>query len=264
MKREKDLKALNTISVIIPVYNVFEWLDQCIESVINQTFTNFEVILVNDGSTDGSNLKCQEWSQKDSRIRTISKDNEGPSIARNCGIQNAVGEYLVFIDADDWVETTYLEKLYNAINEYKVQMAECDIYRFDNNTGEQTYHVCYGTMGQQYTLEQRIIYGHTAIWKCMIKKSLFTDYNITFPNCHGEAKAIYALLVALSGQIANVHEGLYHYRRFRQGSLTEKPRINNGDENAIGLQSVDNLLRGFKSCSLYVIMLAKISNFERK
>lgn len=251
MKNEKKLKDSKPISIIIPVYNVFSWLDQCMESVINQTFTEFEVILINDGSTDGSDTKCQEWTQKDSRIWMISKNNEGPSTARNCGIQSASGEYLVFIDADDWIEPRFLEKLYNAINKYNVSMSECDIYRFNNKTGEKTYHVCSGTMGLPYTLEQHIIYGNTAIWKCMIKKSLFTHYGITFPNCHGEAKAIYALLIALSGQIVNVHEGLYYYRRFRDGSLTEKPRKNTEDENAIGLQAAEHLLQGFKACGLY-------------
>lgn len=239
------------ISVIVPVYNVYEWLDQCIESIVNQTLTNFEIILINDGSTDGSDKKCQNWTEKDCRIKMISKNNEGPSVARNYGIQNAFGEYLVFIDADDWIETTYLEKLYNAIVKYKVKISECDIYRYNNNTGKQTYHVCSGIMGLPYTLEQHIVYGNPAIWKCMIKKSLFIDYGITFPNCHGEAKAIYALLIVLSGQIVNVHEGLYYYRRFREGSLTEKPRTNNENESTIGLQSADNLLQGFKACGLY-------------
>jgi len=106
-------------------------------------------------------------------------------------------------------------------------------------------------MGFQYTMEEHMKYGHTAIWKCMIKKSLFVDYEITFPNCHSEARAIYALLLAVSGEIVNVHEGLYYYRRFRQGSLTEKPRINKGDEKAVGLQALDNLLQEFKARGLY-------------
>jgi len=239
------------ISVIIPVYNVYEWLDQCMESVVNQTFSDFEVILINDGSTDGSDIKCQEWVKSDNRVRMISKENEGLSITRNCGIHNAAGEYLVFIDSDDWIDSTFLEKLYRAIVENKVSMSECDIYRFNNNTGEKTYHVCSGNMGFQYTMEEHMKYGHTAIWKCMIKKSLFVDYGITFPSCHSPARAIYALLIAISGEIVNVHEGLYYYRRFRQGSLTEKPRITNGDEKAVGLQAFDNLIKGFKACGIY-------------
>ncbi len=240
-----------SISVIIPVYNVYEWIDQCMESVMVQTFKDFEVILINDGSTDGSEVKCWEWERKDDRVKVISKKNEGPSIARNCGIQNARGEFLVFIDSDDWVEPTYLEKLYNAIVHNKAAMSECDVYRFNNNTGEKSYRDCSGSIGIKYTLEEHMKYGYTAIWKCMIKKSLFVDWGITFPNCHSESRAIYPLLLALSGGIANVQEALYYYRRFRTNSLSEKPRINNGDENAVGLLAFDNLLQGFRSCGLY-------------
>ncbi|MCM1047760.1 MAG: glycosyltransferase [Clostridiales bacterium] len=244
-------KNIIPISIIIPVYNVYEWIDQCMESVVGQTFSEFEVILINDGSTDGSEKKCEEWAEKDSRIRIITKENEGPSLARNCGINNARGEYLVFIDSDDWVDCTYLEKLYTTIIERKVNMAECDVYKYDNHTGEKTYHICSGNMGLEYSLEDHMKYGFTAIWKCMIKKTLFVDYGVTFPNCHSEARAVYPLLIALSGGIANVHEGLYYYRRFRPKSLSEQPRINNGDEKAVGLLAFDNLLENFKICGLY-------------
>lgn len=248
---EKDNKHLILVSVIVPVYNVYKWIDQCMESIISQTFTDFEVILVNDGSTDGSEVKCREWERKDNRVKVISKENGGPSIARNCGIQKAQGEFLVFIDSDDWVDPTYLEKLYNAIIDNNAVMSECDIYRFNNNTGEKTYRNCAGSVGIKYTLEEHMKYGYTAIWKCMVKKSLFVDWGITFPNCHSESRAVYPLLLAISGGIANVQEALYYYRRFRTNSLSEKPRINNGDENAVGLQAFNNLLQSFRICGLY-------------
>ena len=82
------------VSIIIPVYNVYEWLDECLESVMNQTFDNFEVILINDGSTDGSDKKCEEWEKKDCRIRYISKKNEGLSLTRNLGLREAKGSML--------------------------------------------------------------------------------------------------------------------------------------------------------------------------
>ena len=82
----KDKKRIE-ISVIIPVYNVYDYLDMCMESVVNQTFSDFEVILIDDGSTDGSDIKCMEWAQRDRRIRVISKENEGPSEARNYGMR---------------------------------------------------------------------------------------------------------------------------------------------------------------------------------
>lgn len=239
------------ISIIIPVYNVCEWIDECMESVVNQTFANFEVILVNDGSTDGSDLKCLEWAKRDQRVTMISKENEGPSQARNMGIVSAKGEYLVFLDADDWIDKSYLEKMYQRIIETDADIAECDVYRYNNETGEKTYRVCSGNMARDYTLEEHMKYGYTAIWKCMFRKKLFTEHGVFFPDCHSEARAVYALLLALSGRVENIHEALYYYRRFRSGSLSAKPRANHGDENAIGVQALDKLMQGFQRCGLY-------------
>lgn len=98
-----------TISIIIPVYNTERYLRQCIESVIAQTFKDWEMILVNDGSKDGSLAICQEYASKDSRIKVIDKPNGGPSSARNRGLDEAQGEYIYFMDADDWIETKFLE-----------------------------------------------------------------------------------------------------------------------------------------------------------
>lgn len=248
MKQEETMVP---ISIIIPVYNVREWIDECLQSVVNQTFTDFEVILVNDGSTDGSDDKCREWMDKDKRITMISKDNEGPSKARNTGMMKAVGEYLVFLDADDWIDRSYLEKMYVRATQTGADIVECDVYRFNNETGEKTYRVCSGNMARDYTLEEHMKYGYTAIWKCMFRKKLFTEHGIVFPDCHSEARAVYALLLAVSDRVENIHEALYYYRRFRSGSLSSKPRINHGDENAIGVQALDRLLQGFRRCGLY-------------
>ena len=100
-------------SIIIPVYNAERYLHQCIESVIAQTFKDWEMILVNDGSKDGSLAICQEYTSKDSRIRVIDKPNGGPSSARNRGLDEAQGEYVYFMDADDWIEKNYLEVFFN-------------------------------------------------------------------------------------------------------------------------------------------------------
>jgi len=97
------------ISIIIPVYNAERYLHQCIESVIAQTFEDWEAILVNDGSKDGSLAICQEYAAKDKRIKVIDKSNGGPSSARNKGLENAQGEFVYFMDADDWIETKFLE-----------------------------------------------------------------------------------------------------------------------------------------------------------
>lgn len=106
------------LSIIIPVYNVQNYLVTCLESLKKQDETNFEVILVDDGSTDNSGAICDEYSEKDIRFSVIHKENEGPSIARNYGIEKARGEYISFVDSDDWVAPLYVSTIINAINNY--------------------------------------------------------------------------------------------------------------------------------------------------
>ncbi|MFV0238801.1 MAG: glycosyltransferase [Lacrimispora sphenoides] len=239
------------ISVIVPVYNVYDWLDVCMESIVNQSFKDFEIILIEDGSTDGSDLKCEQWAKVDQRVKVLKQKNSGPSIARNRGVKEAKGEYLSFIDSDDWVDSDFLKKLYDAASQNNADMAECDVYRVDDRTGERTYRVCSGNLGQPYTAREHMKYGYTAIWKCLVRRELFIKYEIEFPDCHSEAKAIYPLLLALSNKIINVNEGLYFYRRFRRDSLTAIPRKNNGDEFAIGIRAFDALLQGFIKNGIY-------------
>ena len=100
------------ISVIVPVYNVEKYLHRCVDSILAQTFTDFELLLINDGSKDSSGVICDEYAAKDSRVLVFHKENGGVSSARNMGLDNAKGEWISFVDSDDWVEKEYLETLY--------------------------------------------------------------------------------------------------------------------------------------------------------
>jgi glycosyltransferase involved in cell wall biosynthesis len=113
------------ISVVVPVYKVEEYLDKCVESIINQTYKNLEIILVDDGSPDNSPKKCDEWSKKDNRIKVINKKNGGVSSARNTGIDKSKGEWITFVDADDWIETTYVEDMYNISQDFDANYICC-------------------------------------------------------------------------------------------------------------------------------------------
>lgn len=110
------------ISIIVPVYNVEKYLDRCIKSILDQTFTNFELLLINDGSTDSSGKICDMYAQKDNRIIVRHKKNQGVSVARNLGIDLSKGKYIVFIDSDDWIEKKYLEEMYSKVVEMKVSL----------------------------------------------------------------------------------------------------------------------------------------------
>lgn len=120
---EKDL-----ISVIVPVYKVEKYLEKCIESIIKQTHTNLQIILVNDGSPDNCGKICDEYAKKDSRIEVIHKINGGLSDARNVGINRANGRYIGFVDSDDYVKEDMYEKLINLIKEYDADISICNLY----------------------------------------------------------------------------------------------------------------------------------------
>ncbi|MCR5609260.1 MAG: glycosyltransferase, partial [Lachnospiraceae bacterium] len=113
------------VSVVIPIYNTAKYLDRCIKSVINQTLKEIEIILVDDGSKDEAPSMCDEWAKKDARIEVIHKENGGLGFARNSGLEAASGEFVAFLDSDDFVEKDMYETLYNAAKEHKVDTCLC-------------------------------------------------------------------------------------------------------------------------------------------
>ena len=118
------------ISIIVPIYNTEKYLHECLDSILNQTYTNFEVLLINDGSIDSSGMICQEYVERDSRFRYFEKDNGGVASARNLGLERSSGAYITFIDSDDWVEFNYLEVLYTALKENDTDVAISTYKRF--------------------------------------------------------------------------------------------------------------------------------------
>jgi len=117
------------ISIIIPVYNVEKYLEQCLESLVDQTLREIEIILINDGSTDNSAKICEKYVKKDGRIRLINQKNKGPSAARNAGLKTAKGEFIGFVDSDDWIDLDFYEKLYNAAAQNTAEIAAAGIIR---------------------------------------------------------------------------------------------------------------------------------------
>lgn len=135
----KEIKENNDlISVIVPVYNVESYLRKCLDSIVGQTYKKLEIILVDDGSTDGSGSICDEYAKEDHRIKVIHKDNDGVSSARNIGIDNVKGKYILFVDADDIVNERYVEILYIELLKHKVDIVFCGIKSIYVKSGEET------------------------------------------------------------------------------------------------------------------------------
>ena len=127
---------MTAISVIVPVYNVENYLVKCLDSIINQTLTDIEIICVNDGSTDNSRQILENYKRKDSRIKIIDKQNGGLSSARNVGYKYSTGEYISYIDSDDWVDLTMLEKMYKNIKKHDCEISICAVHQYDDTKKE--------------------------------------------------------------------------------------------------------------------------------
>lgn len=121
------------ISIIVPIYKVEAYLDKCVESIVNQTYKNLEIILVDDGSPDNCPKMCDKWAEKDSRIKVIHKPNGGLSDARNAGMKIACGEYVAFIDSDDYIDTKFIGELYNVMKQEDCDIVECEVVKFNEN-----------------------------------------------------------------------------------------------------------------------------------
>ena len=217
------------ISVIIPVYNVEPFLAQCIDSVIRQTLTDFEVICIDDGSADGSGRILDEYAQQDSRINVIHQDNRGVAYARNRGLELATGEYILFLDPDDYLAGHALEKMYARVKEYDADMCIFDAQDFDYESGKQLVHH-YFNYNRVKSLGNRIRVADLGYrlfdiisfvcWVKLVRRTLLTDKDIRF-----ELRWIFedtmwsALTIALSKSITAIPEKLLYHRVNRKDSL---------------------------------------------
>ena len=196
------------ISVIIPVYNVEGFLQQCLESIVQQTYFNWEVVLINDGSPDESGEICKEWAKRDQRFRYYTQENKGLGPTRNRGVLLAAGEYVVFIDSDDWVEKTFLQALYDKLVKEKVDFCRCRFEHFDNQK-----------KGSLFIMEtrrksSRDIESYTSphMQGNLFKKEMLLKENITMPAIPFEDLATFPIILMLGYRQTCAEKALYHYR----------------------------------------------------
>ncbi|MEC6747677.1 glycosyltransferase family A protein [Marinilactibacillus sp. XAAS-LB27] len=223
------------LSVVVPVYNLESYIDQCIESVIDQTYSDYELILINDGSTDNSLEKCHRYAQKDSRIRVVDKENEGISLTRNRGIQEASCEYIFFIDGDDWIHRETLESYYNIIKK------------------DQTIDLVFGRMSlffdgdeqlkaDEFIVENEWVYQKTGKASFMsivdhigfmrlgvrglFRRQFLLENGLFFkPNMYSEDVEWMMNCVLHAKKCASNANPYYNYRGRRKGSLVNTPSI---------------------------------------
>ena len=209
------------ISVIVPVYNVEQYLERCVDSIINQTYTNLEIILVNDGSTDNSGKLCDELAKKDERIRVIHKENGGLSDARNRGIDESESDLVGFIDSDDYIDSDMYEVLLKNLNDTDADLSMCALYDVYNNTPEAqvTNKGTWKLSSEQaikMVMEAKIL-SVTAVNK-LYRKSLFTDLKFEVGKIAEDAFIMIKLLDKCE-KIVATNEKKYYYVH-RENSIT--------------------------------------------
>ncbi len=201
------------ISVVVPVYNVAGFLEKCVNSILNQTLADFELILVNDGSTDEGGKLCDEFVLADSRVRVIHKENGGLSSARNAGIDNALGEYITFIDSDDYVKETYLEYLYGLIKEYGVKLSVCThCVVFESGKVKSLENDFRGVMDFKECVKKMLYHNgvDTSSWAKLYHKSVFDNIRFPVGKLFEDIATTY-LFMEKAGEIALGGKSQYYY-----------------------------------------------------
>lgn len=204
-----------TITVIVPVYKVEPYLHHCVDSILAQTFADFELILVDDGSPDGCGAICDEYMLKDSRILVIHQPNGGLSAARNTGIDWVFAcsdsKWLAFVDSDDWVHPRYLEYLYQAVKENNVQISVCDYLETDSPCHADSFMTLCSSVvdGIDFFASDKNVVA-TVAWNKLYGKEVFTDIRYPVGKIHEDEYTTYKLLYR-AGDVVYVKEQLYYY-----------------------------------------------------
>ena len=232
------------ISVIVPIYNMEKQIRKCLDSIMAQTFRNYECLLIDDGSTDSSGEICDEYAVKDSRFKAYHKENGGVSSARQFGIDHALGEYTIHADPDDWVEPIMLEELYRKAKEDDADMVICDFF-------ENTY------KGQNYIKQQPSALDHNTVLhdlfhhihgSCcnkLIRRKTFIDNNVSFPTRINSCEDLYVNVALLINDIRVSYLGkaFYHYVRGNPNSLSRKYDDNSEKQNTVLMELFTNLMK---------------------
>lgn len=233
------------ISIIIPIYNTDKYLPTCLDSIIAQTYKNIEIICINDGSPDNSLQILEKYAQKDSRMKIINQENKGVSVARNNGTNNATGEYILFVDADDWLELNCCEQLIKNIGESDIIIF--DTIRHINNKIRINKHL--------ETREDQILL--TGIWNKMYKSTFLKSNKLLFPTgiTHSEDFIFNNYIYIIEPKIKYCPEYLYNYRMNREGCATQnwENRIHNDIKSFTYFKETENFKNLMASQKLTLI-----------
>ena len=207
------------ISVIVPVYNAEKYLHRCVDSILAQTFTDFELLLVNDGSKDTSGEVCDEYATKDSRVRVFHKENGGVSSARNIGLDNAKGEWISFVDSDDWLNVNMFQEMYDCAILTLADAVYCDINMVFKDYG-QVYKAASFSEDKTALMRNYIASVWTSLCNTLVKTDIFKRYNLKSPVhlTYCEDFWLSVRLFHYAEKISYIAQPHYNYNRINESS----------------------------------------------
>lgn len=225
------------LSIIVPCYNVEKYLDKCISSIVNQTYRNLDILLINDGSTDSTGMICDSWQKKDTRIRVIHKQNEGQAYGRKTGVENTTAEYITFVDADDWIDAHMYSEMMAALLSSGSDIAQCGvcmvyeedgrIVHLDNEVKTGIFELVERIKGALLILENDR--WHSWMWNKIFKRHLFEG--IVFLKGNGYAEDFISLYLFHKANHTVFTSDEYYYYLQRNRSTTGSKNISNQLKN---------------------------------
>ena len=250
-------KHLIMISVIIPVYNVENYIEKCLDSVCNQSFKDLEIICVNDGSTDNSLKLLEDYAKRDSRIKIITQENRGPGHARNTGLKNATGEYVLFVDSDDFLCENSLDELYYNINSNNSDLVIFKFFNYNekNNTfrpsgiplDELFVNVDYNNFTFTFKdIKMHVMYDYFAVWFKLYKKDFLDKYNLSFPIGIAYEDVLFQIQSFIyADKMSFLPKPLYNYRSNPKSLTSDATKIFDI------IEVIDSIEKFLKENSLY-------------
>lgn len=225
---------MKTVSIIVPVYNVAQYLRQCLDTLTAQTYPALEIILINDGSTDQSGAICDEYALKDSRIRVIHQENAGAANAKNAGLDHAAGDYIAFMDSDDFAEPNWIERLVTAAQQHEADVVECDfdkVYRSRSEVVNQYQENAIYT-AEEYLAQYLDNWTCSLFWNKLFRSSLLTDVRFRRERrCIDDEFFTYRAFADVK-KVLRITDVLYHYRQRASGAVSsEKNRLQITDDS---------------------------------
>lgn len=220
---------MELISIIVPVYNAKNFLHMCVDSIIKQTYENLEILLVDDGSTDGSAAICDDLAEKDSRIKVFHQENVGISGARNVGISMAKGEYIAFVDSDDYVDSNMYEKMSTKMKEENCDLVICGYQKVDENNDyiENESPIRNAILDSHEAVKQmqgKNGWYYVTVWNRLYSRKLFQNLKFPIGKKHEDLFLAQKILLA-SKKIATMTERFYFYRATENSIMTGKADI---------------------------------------